>query len=306
VIQCKRIRMDLALSRREIFLIASGALLSAAQQGVSRISVEGYIFQQYASREKKALSDVVADVFRMAREAGFRNTELNQAFFAPKLRDRVLNALHSNGLWMPSVYVGGGMHEAALADATIKRALRIAALCRPFECAAVVNNPDPKPSHSPKSDEELNFQAKSLNRMGRLLREQGFQLRIHNHTPSLEQNAREWRHILHHTDPKYVSFCLDLDWVHQGGLDPLELLREAGSRVTEIHVRNSKNKLWLESFGQGDIDYRKISAYLHQQKLQPLVVVELAYRENTVVTRPLAEDLRLSRIYAEHVFGIRA
>jgi hypothetical protein len=36
------------------------------------------------------------------------------------------------------------------------------------------------------------------------------------------------------------------------------------------------------------------------------VVVELAYRENTVVTRPLAEDLRLSRIYAEQVFGVKA
>jgi len=40
--------------------------------------------------------------------------------------------------------------------------------------------------------------------------------------------------------------------------------------------------------------------------LKPLIVVELAYRPNTVVTRPLEEDLRLSRIYTEKVFGVSA
>jgi inosose dehydratase len=94
--------------------------------------------------------------------------------------------------------------------------------------------------------------------------------------------------------------------VHQGGLDPLELLREAGKRVTEIHVRNSKKKLWLEAVEDGDVDYRQVAELLNQEEVKPLVVVELAYRENTLVTRPLGEDLRLSRIYTEKIFGIRA
>jgi hypothetical protein len=45
---------------------------------------------------------------------------------------------------------------------------------------------------------------------------------------------------------------------------------------------------------------------MKQEKLKPLVVVELAYRDNTTITRPLVEDLRLSRIYAEQVFGLQA
>jgi inosose dehydratase len=103
-----------------------------------------------------------------------------------------------------------------------------------------------------------------------------------------------------------VALCLDLDWLHQGGFSPLDLLREAGNRVHEIHVRNSRDKLWLESFDDGDLDYREIAAWLNHHALKPLIVVELAYRANTVVTRPLAEDLRLSRLYAEHIFGVRA
>ncbi len=99
---------------------------------------------------------------------------------------------------------------------------------------------------------------------------------------------------------------LDLDWVHQGGFKPLDLIKEAGPRVKEIHIRNSKDKLWLEDLEDGDLDYREIAAFLKHEKIKPLVVVELAYRDNTVITRPLGEDLRLSRIYAEHVFGITA
>jgi inosose dehydratase len=294
------------LNRRELLVAGSCALLSGAAPSSSRLSVEAYIFQQYAARQHKKLGDVLDEVLDMTRKAGFRNIELNQEFFAPEFRDRTLALLQSNGLSMPSVYVGGAMHETALADKTIQHALEIGAICKPFGCKAVVNNPDPKPGGAEKSDAELKVETKSLDRMGRALRAKGFQLRVHHHTPEMVDNAREWRYILHHTDPKYVSLCMDLDWVHQGGQHPLALLHEAGARVAEIHVRNSKDKLWLEAVEDGDVDYRKIAAYFKQSGLKPLIVVELAYRPNTVVTRSLEEDLRLSRIYTEKVFGVSA
>jgi inosose dehydratase len=294
------------MTRREWVLLASGGLLCGARNPESRMSAEGYIFQQYAERQKKPLADVIDEVLPMVRNAGFHNVELNPAFFAPELRDRVLSALRSNGLSMPSVYVGGGMHTKALAHETTKLALQITALCKPFGCTAVVNNADPKPQHAEKTDEELAVEAASLNELGRELGKNGFQLRVHNHTPEMLSDAREWRYILHNTDPKYVTFCLDLDWVHQGGLDPLTLLHEAGKRVTEVHVRNSKDKLWLESVEDGDIDYRKVAQRMKAEEIKALIVVELAYRENTVITRPLGENLRLSRLYTEKIFGIHA
>jgi inosose dehydratase len=293
-----------ATRRQALFSMAS-SLLFARSSG-SRMSVEGYIFQQYATRQKKPLGDVLAEVFGMAHAAGFHNIEINHGFFTSELRERTLALLKANELRMPSVYVGGAMHTRDAAAATTARALEIAGLCKPFGCVAVVNNPDPKPAAAQKTDEELTVQASSLNYLGQILKRNGFELRVHHHTPELVDNAREWRHILQHTDPKYVALCLDLDWVHQGGLKPLDLLKEAGNRVHEIHVRNAKDKLWLEDLEDGDVDYREIAAFMKQEKLKPLVVVELAYRDNTTITRPLVEDLRLSRIYAEQVFGLQA
>jgi len=56
----------------------------------------------------------------------------------------------------------------------------------------------------------------------------------------------------------------------------------------------------------GDRRGRKIAQCLKRKDLQPLIVVELAYRPNTVVIRPLEEDLRISRLYAGKMFGVKA
>jgi len=270
------------------------------------MAVEGYIFQQYAQSLKQPLQDVMGEVLPMARAAGFRNIELSPAFFPAEGRDRTLSILRSQGLLMPSLYVGGSMHERDGADRAIATALDFGKLCVPFGCKAIVTNPDPKPGDASKTDAELGVQADSLNRMGRALAQHGFELRVHHHTPQLTENAREWRHILHHTDSDYVHICVDVDWAYEGGFEPIPFLREVGNRLREIHVRSARNKLWLEDLEDSDIDYGKVAEYLRDQGLAPLIVVELAYRPNTTVTRPLKEDLRLSRIYAERIFGVKA
>ena len=296
------------MKRRDLLLMGPAALLSLAAKRyqASGLSVEGYIFQQYAQRQQKKLSDVLGEIFPMAHQAGYRNIELNQGFLTPELRNRVLELVAANNLRMPSVYVGGSMHRRDLAERTISQALEIAALCKKLGCRAVINNPDPKPHDVPKTDAELAVQVKMLDLMGRELAARGFEFWTHAHAPQMADHAREWRYNLNHTNPKYVWICLDIDWVYQGGQDPMTLLREAGRRVASLHLRNSHHKVWLESFTNGDIDYRQIASYLRQINLKPLLVVELAYMKQTVVTRPLEEDLRLSRIYAERVFGLHS
>lgn len=290
------------MTRREFFAASAAAMCAAEPQQQLQIAVEGYIFQQYAESLKKPLGAVIPQVLGMARNAGFRNIELNTGFFAPQSRTQVLSLLRSEGLRMPSVYVGGPLHERAGADRTIATALEIGAVCAPLGCKAIVTNPDPKPNDAAKTDAELSVEADSLNRMGRTLAEHGLQLRVHHHTPQLADHAREWRYILQHTDPAYVFICVDVDWAYEGGFEPVPFLREVGGRVREIHVRSAKNKVWLEDVEDSDIDYHKVADYLKARSLTPLIVVELAYRPNTVVTRSLEEDLRLSRIYTEKIF----
>jgi inosose dehydratase len=289
------------MNRREF--LAAASVLPLSVRSISQLSVEGYIFQQYAKAHKKSLAGVLNEVIPMARAAGFSNIELNEGFFAPAIEHHTLALLRANHFSMPSVYVGGPMHEKVGADDTIRRALETGRLCAPFGCKAIVNNPDPKRDESEKTDAELAVEAESLNRMGRALSDHGFQLRVHHHTPQLVNHAREWHHILNHTDPRYVFICVDVDWAYEGGFDPLTFLREVGPRLRELHVRSARNKLWLEDVEDSDIDYHQVAAYLYQANLNPLIVVELAYRPATVITRSLQQDLLLSRQYTEKTFA---
>src|SRR5581483_7861762 len=115
-------------------MASAGALSLWAAEQPFQIAVESYIFQQYAQRQKKTLADVIGEVIQIARAAGFRNIELNQQFFAPEMKKRVLGLMRGNALRMRSVYVGGAMHPPELGDATSQRALRIADICKPFGC----------------------------------------------------------------------------------------------------------------------------------------------------------------------------
>jgi inosose dehydratase len=97
---------------------------------------------------------------------------------------------------------------------------------------------------------------------------------------------------------------VDVEWAVRGGQEPLAFLREVGSRLVSLHVRNSQGGVWMEDFSDGDIDYTKVAAYLKQIDYAGYLIVELAYEKNTKITRPLEEDLRLSRLYAEKMFAL--
>jgi inosose dehydratase len=299
------------LSRRELLLGSAAGLFAlpataAPRPSHSRISVEGYIWQQYMSGKKENLAEGLDEIFAMARSAGFHNIELSTGFLTPELRGPVIDHIQKNDLWMPSVYVGGAMHQESLADATAQHSLEIARFCKTVGCHAIVGDPSPKQGQVPKTDAELATQAAMLNKLGKALAAEGFEFWVHNHDAEMVSNAKEWWSNLNATDPNYVRMCIDIDWVHQGGQDPMALLRAAGKRVACLHLRNSKDKLWLEALTDGDIDYRKIAEYLKTEKLEPLLMVELAYRPDTLVTRPLEQDLQLSRVYAEQIFKVKA
>ena len=99
-----------------------------------------------------------------------------------------------------------------------------------------------------------------------------------------------------------MKFCLDVDWVKRGGQDPMTLLKECAPRLGSLHLRSARNGVWMEEFGDGDVDYREVAAYLRQTGFTGDLYVELAYEKATAITRSLEENLKRSREYAEKLF----
>ena len=83
---------------------------------------------------------------------------------------------------------------------------------------------------------------KDFNRVGKILKENGIEFAYHNHgydfTPYHQSTLYDY--IIQNTDPAYVSFELDILWVHQFGQDPLTYLKKYPARFKLMHVKDLK------------------------------------------------------------------
>ncbi len=267
------------------------------------LAAQIYIWLQQFEREHKSAADGIDGALAATRAAGFRRIELTAGLFGEDIRSRTFAALEKHGLEVPIVYSGGMMHEEMAAAKTVEAMVKLADVVKRAGARILNFNPNPKPGGVPKTDEELATQAHNVKRLAESLASRRFQLILHHHNPEMADGAREWRHLLRNTE---VPLCIDVHWMYRGRQDALALLEEAGKRVRSLHLRNSTAGVWNETFSDGDLDYRKIAAYLKQAAWAGYLVVELAYEEKTRITRPLEDDLRISREYAEKVFGIQA
>jgi len=285
-------------------LFGSGPTAAAGYN--PKLSVQNYIWIQRLEVEKKTLADGLDEVLSSFHDAGYPRVELGTGFFTPELRDKTLALLDKYKLVPETFFPNSTMHEAAAAEKSVNDALELARLLKPHGTRVIIVNPIPKPNNAPKTDEELNTQARYVAQLGDELYKLGMKLALHHHTPELINNQREWRHLMQHTNPNRVYCCVDVHWAYRGGQDVMTFLHAAGDRLLVLHLRNSKEGVWMEDFGPGDVDYPSVANYLRTINFDGYLVVELAYETGSEATRSLTEDLRLSRLYTEKTFGLPA
>ncbi|MFN8345498.1 MAG: sugar phosphate isomerase/epimerase [Spirosomataceae bacterium] len=217
--------------------------------------------------------------------------------------------LQKYNLSMPSAYVGSVLHTAEEGKKSIETALAIAEAAQPLGLKILVSNPNPLKwgSSEIKNDAQLIEQAKNLEYLGSELRKRGVTLAYHTHDVELRAGAREFHHMLLHTDPKNVGFCLDVHWVYRGAGNSqvalFDVVKMYGKRVVELHIRQSVNNIWGETFGEGDIDYPRLVRELQAMKVKPLLVLEQCLEGQSPNTVKAVEAHQRDLAYAKEVFG---
>ncbi len=284
------------LTRRE--LLAAGAALAVPKYSPT-VAAQFYVWTQQFQKEKKTLAEGVPEALAAIKRAGYGQVELMSSVFESRVREITMAALRKEAIEVPIVYDGGPMHEPAAAEATIAKTLELAGAAASAGARIIDFNPSPKQER--KTLDELKTEARFVRRLAGELHARGSRLILHHHNPEMADGAREWRFLLNETD---VPLCLDLHWVYRGGQDPMALLREAAKRVASLHLRNSRQGVWTEDLGDGDIDYRGVAAHIGKAGFSGYLVVELAYEKSTAITRTLEESLRRSRMYVEQVFTV--
>ena len=189
------------------------------------------------------------------------------------------------GLAITSVHVGTGPASAQGPLTVQANPALLAAEMQTLGCRDVVVPFPVLPSVAPVAGEDMvttlrrafrsgtdhwKRTAALLNERGEALRRQGLSLSYHNH--DLEflsvSGTRGWDILIADTDPKLVSFEVDIGWVVAGGLDPVALLDGLAGRVRQLHVKDlnapsePKEALKMDSteVGSGIVDWRKVLA----------------------------------------------
>jgi inosose dehydratase len=224
--------------------------------------------------------------------------------------DLLAPLLKKHGLQMRSLYVNSVLHERQKADQSIESVLAIAEKAKKnLNTKIIVTNPSPIQWGGPqnKDDGQLKVQAASIEKLGKQLKEMGLILAYHNHDIELRNAAREFHHMMVGTNPAYVTLCLDAHWVYRGAGNSsvalFDILRLYGPRITELHLRQSEDNIWAETFTEGDIDYPRLAKHLLNIDVRPHIVLEQAVEKRTPKTMNTVEAFRQSSKYARRVFS---
>lgn len=226
----------------------------------------------------------------------------------PQELDRLGPLLKKHSLQMRSLYVNSVLHEPDKADESIEYVLAIAEKAKSIGTKIIVTNPSPIQWGGPqnKNDAQLKVQAAALEKLGRQLKEMGLTLSYHNHDIELRNAAREFHHMMVGTDPAYVTLCLDAHWIYRGSGNSavalFDVLKLYSLRITELHLRQSKDNIWTETFGDGDIDYPALAKYLLNIGVRPHIVLEQAIESGSPNTMSILEAFKQSAQYARRVF----
>lgn len=299
----------LSCTRRELMFGLTGAALAFSKVRNSmynpQLAAHTSIWLEEAGIRNIKPADILEEAFSGTAHAGYRRIELASDFLASGFRERTLGLIEKTKLEPSIVFATGPLYDQGLAESSRKQVKELASLMMGRGAAFINFGPLSKPDEEPKTGEELETEAYQLNRMAEEVQTTGLELMVHHERAEMRDNARPWRYWLAHTEPKLVSFCLDVDWVWKAGLSPLALMDTAGARLRSLHLRNPKNGLDQELLGDGDIDLARIARFLRQSSYDGYLVLELLHHKETPRERSLATDLSTSRFYMQEVFGSR-
>ena len=172
----------------------------------------------------------VAGTLDYIKEMGIRNIEFSNLFGKTATEMRAL--LDARGM----VCTSYGVYYDALTNKTEKVIEDAKTLGVEFVRVGMI------PHKGEFTVQQADAAIKDFNRVGKILKENGLEFSYHNHgydfTP--HEKGTLYDYLIQNTNPKYVSFELDILWVHQFGQDPLAYLKKYPARFKLMHVKDLK------------------------------------------------------------------
>lgn len=95
-----------------------------------------------------------------------------------------------------------------------------------------------------------------FNTAGKILKEKGLSFCYHNHGYEFVKYEKGtlFDYIVANTDPAYVNFELDILWAKFPGLNPQDLIKQHGSRIKLMHLKDLRKGVTGDFSGKTDVN----------------------------------------------------
>ncbi len=169
---------------------------------------------------------------------------------------------------------------------------------------------DNGPSERPTNPEMIDKMCEITNRLGEYAKNLGVTVCFHPHYGTCVFSQSDIDYFAAHTNPEYVSFCIDTAHTTLAGMDPAALIRQYGSRLAFMHLKDvdtytlskAEGPAKMGTFralGHGTVNFPAVKAALEEVGYDGVLCVELDRPE--VCNFHSAE---VSRIYIRDVLGL--
>jgi len=167
---------------------------------------------------------------------------------------------------------------------------------------------DDGPKDRPTNPDMIDKMCYIANTLGKYGKEKGVTLCFHPHYGTCVFNQSDIDYFAEHTDPEYVSFCIDTAHTTLAGMNPAELIKQYGDRLAYVHLKDVDtyslkdldNKCQaFRALGHGVVNFPEVKAALEEVGYDGVLCAELDFPE--VCNFHSAE---VSRIYIKDVLKL--
>lgn len=239
-------------------------------------------------RHEKDLDGLLAE----ARAAGYEGIEIGAHRIDLTQPDAFRARLDTHGLRISALHLHGDLADAAQANDLAQRAHIVSAFARLVGAPYVALSGKPRTN---TTDEAWARAAQGLNHIGYVCRANGVHLLYHNHSWEIENDYRELRYLVEHTDAARVSLLLDVGWVNHVNGKPAQAIALFRARIACFHLKDTLGD-WFTELGRGTLDWNALKPALASFDGW------LVYERDQAVPNPL-ESARLSREFIRQQLG---
>jgi len=181
-------------------------------------------------------------------EAGFFRLDLNEA-------ENYKKEQREYNIKQAAIHIGGDFNDVESVKKQFENLPNLIKLAHTLDCKNIFLSGSPASS-------DYKAVSENINKLGKLLNENGLILSYHNHDWEIKNNYLGLYTICDNTDPKYLSFVPDIGWVAKGGGEPVEVLKRLGGRVSNLHFKEFTADGQFTELGRGVVNFKEAYEFI--------------------------------------------